>query len=130
MRSRVIVKCRELFGYYYEKIMEWFYSIRCRIVPTRREGSSLVEEYLIYEHYAGEQYVKDFITERTRNSIMNKYCIKIRSVCNDNDITDMEKDTETIGKVRLMRKKTIIDEATLIIKKNERNIIYWKFNNL
>ena len=129
MRSRVIVKCRELLGYYYEKIMEWFYSIKYRIAPSRKESNNLVEEYLIYERYAGEEFVRDFINGRTRNSIMSKYCIKIRTVCGNEDVTDEECETETIGKVRLMRKKTIIDEATLIIKKHEGNIIYWKFNN-
>ena len=129
MRSRVIVKCREQIGYYYEKIMEWFYSMKSRIIPTWRESCNLVEEYLIHERYAGEQFVKDFIGGRTRNSIMNRYCIKIRTVGDNDDVADNGADTETIGKVRLMRKKSIIDEATLIIKKHERSIIYWKFNN-
>jgi len=129
MRSRVIVKCRELFGYYYEKMMEWVYSVMYRFVPKERKSSSLVEEYLIHERYAGEQFVKDFIGERTRNSIMSRYCIKIRTVGDNDDVADNGADTETIGKVRLMRKKRVIDEATLIIKKHERNIIYWKFND-
>lgn len=60
---------------------------------------------------------------------MNRYCIKIRTVGNNDDVADNGADTETIGKVRLMRKKSVIDEATLIIKKHERNIIYWKFND-
>ena len=129
MRSRVIVKCREQIGYYYEKIMEWFYSMKSRIIPTWRESCNLVEEYLIHERYAGDVFVRNFINERARNSIMSKYCIKIRTVCDNDDTTDKDGDTETIGKVRLMRKKSIIDEATLIIKKHERSIIYWKFNN-
>ena len=129
MRSRVIVKCRELFGYYYEKMMEWVYSVMYRFVPEERKSSSLVEEYLIHERYVGEQFVKDFIGERTRNGIMSRYCIKIRTVGDNDDVADNGADTETIGKVRLMRKKSVIDEATLIIKKHERNIIYWKFND-
>ena len=36
--------------------------------------------------------------------------------------------TTAIGKVRLMRNRTLIDEATLVIKNGEKNLIYWKFN--
>ena len=36
--------------------------------------------------------------------------------------------TEVIGKARLLRKNTLIDEARLIIKKHEKNLIYWEFD--
>ena len=72
MRSRVIVKCREWVVYYYEKIMEWLQSIKYHIIPRKRKKNSLVEEYHIYEHYAGEPFTRDFLEERTRKAITNR----------------------------------------------------------
>ena len=43
-------------------------------------------------------------------------------------MTADEKEKSTIGLVRLMRKKKEIDRATLIIKNNDCNLVYWKFN--
>lgn len=126
MRSRVIVKCRELFGYYYEKIMEWLHSVRYRVVPAKTARNNLTEEYVIYERYAGEQFVRDFLEERTRKAMTNRYCIKIKTTAGK---TDSETDNTTrIGTVKLLRKKDMIDEAILIIKNDDSNLIYWKFN--
>ena len=128
MRSRVIVKCREWVVYYYEKIMEWLHSIKYHIIPRKRKKNSLVEEYHIYERYAGEPFTRDFLEERTRKAITNRYGIKINTTCQDEENeSDMDNTTE-IGKVRLMRNRTLIDEATLVIKNGEKNLIYWKFN--
>ena len=128
MRSRVIVKCREWVVYYYEKIMEWLQSIKYHIIPRKRKKNSLVEEYHIYERYAGEPFTRDFLEERTRKAITNRYGIKINTTCQDEENgSDMDNTTE-IGKVRLMRNRTLIDEATLVIKNGEKNLIYWKFN--
>ena len=45
------------------------------------------------------------------------------------DINTQNKENyEEIGKVMLLRKRSLIDEATLIIKKDNSNLIYWKFN--
>ena len=126
MRSRVIVKCREWCGYLYESIMEWFYSIAHKAIPHRVTGHSLTEEYVIYERYAGEQFVRDFLEERTRKAMTNRYCIKIKTTAGK---TDSETDNTTrIGTVKLLRKKDMIDEAILIIKNDDSNLIYWKFN--
>ena len=128
MRSRVIVKCREWVVYYYEKIMEWLHSIKYHIIPRKRKKNSLVEEYHIYERYAGEPFTRDFLEERTRKAITNRYGIKINTTCQDEENgSDMDNTTE-IGKVRLMRNRTLIDEATLVIKNGEKNLVYWKFN--
>ena len=128
MRSRVIVKCREWVVYYYEKIMEWLHSIKYHIIPRKRKKNSLVEEYHIYEHYAGEQFTRDFLEERTRKAITNRYGIKINTTCQDEENESNMDNTTAIGKVRLMRNRTLIDEATLVIKNGEKNLIYWKFN--
>ena len=126
MRSRVIVKCREKFGYYYEKIMEWLHPVCCRFAPATTAGNSLTEEYAIYERYAGEPFVRDFLEERIRKAMTNRYGIKIKTTV---DNTDDEADDNTpIGKVRLLRKKCVIDEATLTIKNDGNNLIYWNFN--
>lgn len=128
MRSRVIVKCREWVVYYYEKIMEWLHSIKYHIIPRKRKKNSLVEEYHIYEHYAGEPFTRDFLEERTRKAITNRYGIKINTTCQDEENESNMDNTTAIGKVRLMRNRTLIDEATLVIKNGEKNLIYWKFN--
>lgn len=128
MRSRVIVKCREWVVYYYEKIMEWLHSIKYHIIPRKRKKNSLVEEYHIYEHYAGEPFTRDFLEERTRKAITNRYGIKINTTCQDEENESNMDNTTAIGKVRLMRDRTLIDEATLVIKNGEKNLIYWKFN--
>ena len=129
MRSRVIVKCRERFGYYYEKVMEWLHSISYRAFPTRTTKSNLTEEYLIYERYAGEPFVRDFLEERTHKAIINRYGIRINNTTvNKNEETLKKEGKEIIGKVRLLKNKTLIDEATLIIKDKENHLIYWIFN--
>ena len=128
MRSRVIVKCREWVVYYYEKIMEWLHSIKYHIIPRKRKKNSLVEEYHIYEHYAGEPFTRDFLEERTRKAITNRYGIKINTTYQDEENESNMDNTTAIGKVRLMRNRTLIDEATLVIKNGEKNLIYWKFN--
>ena len=128
MRSRVIVECQKQLWYFYEKIMEWFYSISSRAFPIKTARKSLVEEYVIYEHYAGEPSVRDFLKERAQKSITNKCNIKITIAPDNENHEQTEEDTETIGAVRLLRKNSLVDEATLIIKKRERNLIYWKFN--
>ena len=128
MRSRVIVKCREWVVYYYEKIMEWLHSIKYHIIPRKRKKNSLVEEYHIYEHYAGEPFTRDFLEERTRKAITNRYGIKINTTYQDEENESNMDNTTAIGKVRLMRDRTLIDEATLVIKNGEKNLIYWKFN--
>lgn len=128
MRSRVIVKCREWVVYYYEKIMEWLQSIKYHIIPRKRKKNSLVEEYHIYERYAGEPFTRDFLEERTRKAITNRYGIKINTTCQDEENGNDMDNTTAIGKVRLMRNRTLIDEATLVIKNGEKNLIYWKFN--
>lgn len=128
MRSRVIVKCREWVVYYYEKIMEWLQSIKYHIIPRKRKKNSLVEEYHIYEHYAGEPFTRDFLEERTRKAITNRYGIKINTTYQDEENESNMNNTTAIGKVRLMRNRTLIDEATLVIKNGEKNLIYWKFN--
>ena len=129
MRSRIIIKCRERFCFVYERIMEWLYSIMYRAMPERRTRNNLIEEYTINERYAGEPFIRDFLEERTRRAIINRYCIKIKSCpINDAGQTCNEDGTTPIGTVSLLRKKTLIDQATLVIKNDGNNLIYWKFN--
>ncbi len=129
MRSRVIVKCRQIFGYYLERVMEWLHSISFRIVNRKTGERSLVEEYVIYEQYAGEEFVKDFLYERTLNSTTNRYCIRIKTAPDEENKGGSNGRTEVIGKARLLRKETLIDEARLIIKSREKKLIYWEFDN-
>ncbi len=127
MRSRAIVKCRERFGYYYERVMEWLHSISYRAMPANVKRNSLTEEYCIYEQYADKPFVRDFLKERTHKAVTNRYGIKIKTITGEETAAD-EKEKSTIGLVRLMRKKKEIDRATLIIKNNDCNLVYWKFN--
>jgi hypothetical protein len=127
MRSRVIVKCREILGYYYEKVMEWVHSICCRIFASKATGRSLIEEYVIYEPYTCEDYVKEFLSERTQNSTANNYCIRIMTAPCEANISPSNGSTQVIGKARLLRKNTLIDEAKLVIKNHEKSLIYWEF---
>lgn len=128
MRSRVIVKCREILGYYYEKVMEWVHSISCRIFAKEATGRSLIEEYIIYEPFTREDFVKEFLKERTHNTTANNYCIRIMTAPGEGEKALSNGSTEVIGKARLLRKNTLIDEARLIIKKHEKNLIYWEFD--
>ena len=86
------------------------------------------EEYHIYERYAGEPFMRDFLDERTRKAVTNRYSIRIGSRPCDEENTLYKDGTITVGKVRLMRNRTLIDEATLVIKNEENKLIYWKFN--
>ena len=126
MRSRVIGKWRNLIEVLAEKIREWVNKLIEKSITPKHNRSNLVEEYTIYENFICEPFIKDFINERTRNAMLNRYCIEIKSDSNYKEKN--ESGMEEVGKVRLMRKKTLIDEASLIIKKDERNIVYWKFN--
>lgn len=126
MRSRVIGKCIDLIEVCSKKIREWVILLKGRCAPPGRKVSNLTEEYIIRERYAGEMFVKDFLSERTRNTMLNRYNIEVRTTAESIDEDTCEGMT-TIGKVRLIRKKKIIDEATLITKKGEGDIIYWKF---
>lgn len=128
MRSRVIVKCRETLGCYYEKVMEWVHSISCRIFTKEATGRSLIEEYIIYEPFTREDFVKEFLSERTRNTTANNYCIRIMTAPCDGSSTRTNGTTQVIGKARLLRKDTLIDEARLVIKNREKNLIYWEFD--
>ena len=129
MRSRVIVKCRQIFGCYFERVMEWLHSVSFRIVNRKAGERNLVEEYVIYENYAGEEFVKDFLYERTVNSTTNRYCIRIKTAPDEENQNGSNGRTEVIGKARLLRKDTLIDEARLIIKSREKKLIYWEFDN-
>lgn len=129
MRSRIINKCHQLFCFVYERIMEWLHTIRHRMVTVKTTRNNLIEEYTINERYAGEPFIRDFLEERTRRAIINRYCIKIKSCpINDAGQTCCEDGTTPIGTVSLLRKKTLIDQATLVIKNDGNNLIYWKFN--
>ena len=125
MRSRVIGKWRSIIEMLTEKIREWLNKLIEKSIPKKQQWSNLVEEYTIYEKFSGEPFIREFINQRTRNAMLNRYSIEIKS-CDTKGVGD--NDTEEIGKVRLMRKRKLIDEATLIIKKGERNMIYWKFD--
>ena len=126
MRSRVIGKWRSLIEVLAEKIRGLVNKLIEKSIPQKRHRSNLVEEYIIYENYIGEPFIREFMNERIRNAMLNRYSIEIKSGCNDNGECGSE--MEEIGKVRLMRKRTLIEEASLVIKSRERNIIYWKFS--
>lgn len=126
MRSRVIGKWRSLIEVLAEKIRGLVNKLIEKSIPQKRHRSNLVEEYIIYENYIGEPFIREFMNERIRNAMLNRYSIEIKSGSNDNGECGSE--MEEIGKVRLMRKRTLIEEASLVIKSRERNIIYWKFS--
>ena len=126
MRSRVIGKCRSLIEVLAEKIKGWLNKLIEKSIPKKRHKSNLVEEYTIYENFCGEPFIREFINERTKNAMFNKYRIEIKTELNSGEKNN--DDMEEIGKVKLKRKKTVIDEAVLIIKKRERSIVYWEFS--
>ena len=126
MRSRVIGKWRSLIEVLAEKIKEWLNKLIEKSIPEKQQRSNLVEEYTIYEKFIGEPFIREFMNERTRNAMFNRYGIEIKTAQSNGDNSDG--DMEEIGKVRLMRKRTLIDEASLVIKRRERNLVYWNFN--
>ena len=66
--------------------------------------------------------------EHTSNTTTNNYCIRIMTVPGNGEKAQFNGSTEVIGKARLLRKDTLIDEARLIIKNHEKNLIYWEFD--
>ena len=128
MRSRVIVKCRERYGYYYEKVMEWLHSVCYGAIWARTKRNSLTEEYRIFESYAGKPFVRDFLEGRTHKAITNRYGIKIRIIAGNENGEALKEGNKIVGTVRLLRNRTMIDEATLVIKNDDNNLIYWIFN--
>ena len=126
MRSRILTKSKHFIDAVIEKIMEWYdylYSI-CR--ERKYEQCNLTEVYTIRGSVAENDFVQNFIKERSRIIGRSRYKISIEI---DNNYKETE--PEEIGKVSLYCKEKHIDEARLITKpeENEKNrLIYWKFN--
>ena len=124
MKFNVIIKCKNLLEVTKEKILEWYDFLMRR---NEKRRNCLAEEYHIGEAYACNEQVKEFLSTRIRNSLRNRYRIVI--VTTAEDIADRAQAGEiAIGIVRLCRRQQVIDEATLVIKEEERNgLIYWRF---
>ena len=124
MKSKAIYN--NLAGIVVEKIMEWYHYLYHIATGGSVAKSHLTEEYIIAEKYSNKQFVRDFLNERAHNIMLNRYKMEIRST---NEQLSSKEGTIAIGKVRLRRKHTLIEEATLVIKRGEKNnIIYWEFN--
>ena len=124
MRSKAIYN--NPAGIVVEKFMEWCHHLYHIATGGRKAKSHLTEEYIIGEEYSNKPFVKEFLNERARNIMLNRYKMEIRST---NEQLCSNKGTVAIGKARLKRNNTLVDEATLVIKRGEKDkIIYWQFN--
>lgn len=106
-----------------ERLMEWLTHLWYKFRGSGAYKSKLVEVYKIKKRFMDEDFVKEFLKERKKAVAPGRYRIEI--------VTDETPgDDETIGSVTLMRKKKVIDKATLVTKKYDREsekLIYWKF---
>lgn len=127
MRSRVIVECRCIMEVCYERAKGYLKRIFHWLKKSGKRSSNITEEYIIDERFAGAAFVKDFINQRTQNTMLNRYCIKIKISAMGFAGDDSNEETMEIGKAILRRKRNIIDEATLVVKKGKEDIIYWNF---
>ena len=124
MKGRVLEKCRNNLGVFYEKCMEWVAFIKARLTLSSRYHSNLVEEYTIKSRYMNCGFVHDFLSERQKIVTRNRYRMQVKEWHTTNPSDDV------IGYVTIYRRRELIDRATLIIKPGEKEkLIYWKFNN-
>ncbi len=117
------MNCKYVFKVTQERLMEWLTHLWYKFRGSGAYKSKLVEVYKIKKHFIDEDFVKEFLKERKKAVAPDRYRIEI--------VTDGTlSDDETIGTVTLMRKKKVIDKATLVTKKydceNEK-LIYWEF---
>lgn len=123
MKSRVISNCKHVYEMLLEKILELTDFLKFKLRRTNEYRSNLVEIYNISKEYIDKEYVQEFLKERQKCVGPNRYRIEIRTYDNENS-------EEVIGEVTLMRKSKIIDNATLVIKRNipdSEKLIYWKY---
>jgi hypothetical protein len=121
MIKRKINTLKEIYECIIEKCMEWAYFLYNSLRSQKRWTCNLSEHYYIYKEYIGKEYVKEFLDEREKISMRNRYKIKI-------EILSEKADADTVGKVILYRKKRAIQQATLKVRNNRNDgIIYWSF---
>ncbi|MBQ8271082.1 MAG: hypothetical protein IJZ22_07780 [Bacteroidaceae bacterium] len=125
MKSREIGKSRHLCDCIAEKCLEWAEYLLYAFKRKREWTSSLTESYQIYDKYKDEEFVKDFLGERSKILRLHKYRMEIKRLPHEGEKNE-------IGKVLLMRKEKLISQATLKIKSSDKEsnrLIYWSFEN-
>lgn len=117
------MNCKYVFRAMQEKFMEWIHTLQLWSRNGKEYKSNLVEVYKIKREHINEDFVKEFLKERQRAVAPKKYRIEII-------VDDTSAEENVIGSVTLLRKKKIIEHATLVTKKNDREsekLIYWRF---
>ena len=125
MKSREILRTRQLYEYIAEKIMEWFESLFYAFRRNKEWTSHLTESYQIYDRYHKEPFVENFLAERAKILKLNRYKMEIKK------IPEEAEDENTVGRVVLLRKRKIISQATLKTKNSDtesNKLIYWTFD--
>lgn len=123
MRGKVINNCRYVYEMFVEKIMEFTEFIKFEFSRQNKYQSNLVEIYKIKEKYLDNDFVKEFLKGREKSIGPNRYKIEVIA-----DPTPA--DGNIIGEVMLMRKKKMIEKATLITNidvPDKEKLVYWKF---
>ena len=103
--------------------MEFTEFIKFEFRRQNKYQSNLVEIYKIKEKYLDNDFVKEFLKGREKSIGPNRYKIEIIA-----DPTPA--DGNIIGEVMLMRKKKMIEKATLITNidvPDKEKLVYWKF---
>lgn len=121
MKSRNLSKTKFFYECLVEKFMEWFDALPYLFRREEAWVSNLIECYSIYEEYAEQEYVKDFIESRKKILSNNRYKMTVETLRG-------RAPERVIGKVTLYRKRKYIHEATLKKKEGDcNNLIYWSF---
>lgn len=125
MKSRELDKSRHLCDCIAEKCLEWA-DYLLHIFRRKREWTSnLTESYQIYDKYKDEDFVKDFLGERSKILKLNRYRMEIKRLPHEGGKNE-------IGRVLLLRKGKLISQATLKTKNSDtagNRLIYWSFEN-
>ena len=125
MRSREVGKSRHLCDCIAEKCLEWAEHLLHIFRHKREWTSNLTESYQIYDKYKDEDFVKEFLGERSRILKLNRYRMEIKRLPHEGGKNE-------IGKVLLLRKGKLISQATLKTKSGDTagsGLIYWSFEN-
>lgn len=125
MKSRELDKSRHLCDCFAEKCLEWA-DYLLHIFRRKREWiSNLTESYQIYDKYKDEDFVKDFLGERSKILKLNRYRMEIKRLPHEGGKNE-------IGRVLLLRKGKLISQATLKTKNSDtagNRLVYWSFEN-
>ena len=124
MKNRRAENIRKRLEALWEGALEWCSYFSCRTFRKKGFHRSISVKYSISKEWIEKEFVRDFLEERERIALINRYKITV-----DSNYTGRE--SNEIGVVMLCRKKRCIERATLSAGKEidgSRRIIHWNVN--